>query len=59
MIVGEALEQPALEAAGRKASDDLGEPLSDVHASAEFRRHLAEVLTRRALSEALTRTGGG
>jgi carbon-monoxide dehydrogenase medium subunit len=59
MIVGEALSQPLLELAGRKASEDLDEPLSDVHASAEFRRHLAEVLTRRALNEAMARAGGG
>ena len=59
MLVGEALGQPALEAAGRKASEDLEEPLSDVHASAEFRRHLVEVLTRRALGEAQERAGGG
>jgi carbon-monoxide dehydrogenase medium subunit len=59
MIVGEALGQPLLEGAGRKASEDLDEPLADVHASAEFRRHLAEVLTRRALTEAMARSGGG
>jgi carbon-monoxide dehydrogenase medium subunit len=59
MLVGESLGQALLEAAGRRASDDLDEPLSDVHASAEFRRHLAGVLTRRALAEAMTRVGAG
>jgi carbon-monoxide dehydrogenase medium subunit len=59
VIVGEGLGVSLLEEAGRRASADLDEPLSDVHASAEFRRHLAEVLTRRALSEAMTRAGGG
>jgi carbon-monoxide dehydrogenase medium subunit len=59
MLVGEALGEAILEAAGRRASDDLDEPLSDVHASAEFRRHLARVLTRRALAEAMTRAGAG
>jgi len=59
MIIGEALGQPLLEGAGRKAGEDLDEPLADVHASAEFRRHLAEVLTRRALTEAMARSGGG
>jgi carbon-monoxide dehydrogenase medium subunit len=58
-IIGQTLGQPLLEAAGRRASEDLDEPLSDVHASAGFRRHLAEVLTRRALTEAMTRAGGG
>ena len=59
LVVGEVLGQPLLERAGRKASEDLDEPLSDVHASAEFRRHLAEVLTRRTLTEAAERAGGG
>jgi carbon-monoxide dehydrogenase medium subunit len=59
VLVGESLGPPLLEIAARRASEDLDEPLSDVHASAEFRRHLAGVLTRRALSEAMTRAGGG
>jgi carbon-monoxide dehydrogenase medium subunit len=41
--------------AGRKVSEEIDEPLSDVHASAEYRRHLAGVLTRRGLEEAVTR----
>ncbi len=59
MLVGETLGAPQLDGAARKASEDLEEPLSDVHASAEFRRHLAEVLTRRALSDAVARAAGG
>jgi carbon-monoxide dehydrogenase medium subunit len=59
MLVGEALGSTLLERAGQKVSEELDEPLSDVHASAEFRRHLAGVLTRRALGEAMARTGGG
>ena len=35
------------------------EPLSDLHASAEFRRHLAKVLARRALTKARNRIQGG
>jgi carbon-monoxide dehydrogenase medium subunit len=35
------------------------EPPSDVHASAEYRRHLAKVLVRRTLSVAATRTERG
>jgi carbon-monoxide dehydrogenase medium subunit len=30
-------------------------PAADIHADPEFRRHLATVLTRRALEEALSR----
>jgi len=59
MLVGEALGPTLLEGAGQTVSEALDEPLSDVHASAEFRRHLAGVLTRRALGEAMVRAGGG
>jgi carbon-monoxide dehydrogenase medium subunit len=59
VAAGETLEAAILEAAGQKASEELDEPLSDVHASAEFRRHLAGVLTRRALTEAMARAVGG
>jgi carbon-monoxide dehydrogenase medium subunit len=54
---------------GKKASDELLaeasryvsqgiEPLSDLHASAEYRREMAAVYTRRALDRALARTQG-
>jgi carbon-monoxide dehydrogenase medium subunit len=39
-------------AAARRASNGVEEPLSDYYASAEYRRHLAAVYTRRALEEA-------
>ena len=57
--VEEALRGQALtadmirEAAGRAAEG--GEPQGDLHASAEYRRHLAGVMTRRALEQALSR----
>lgn len=35
------------------------EPESDLHATAAYRRHLAGVLTERALGQALARAGGG
>ncbi len=44
--------------AAEKARAAAEEPLSDAHASAEYRRHLAGVLVARALAEAATRAGG-
>ncbi len=55
------VEAAALEdfrAAGEEARARL-RPDGDLHASAEFRRHLAGVLTRRALRLAVARAGGG
>jgi carbon-monoxide dehydrogenase medium subunit len=54
-LAGKKLETPLFEQVGRMASEEIGEPLSDVHASAEYRRDLARVLTRRALTEAANR----
>ena len=42
----------AIEAASRRASE-LVSPDSDIHASADYRRHLTGVLTKRALTRAL------
>ncbi len=39
------------------ASEDI-DPSSDIHATAEFRRHLANVLCRRALEQAFQRAAG-
>nr|NIO72042.1 xanthine dehydrogenase family protein subunit M [Anaerolineae bacterium] len=38
-----------------KAASDEIDPGSDIHASAEYRRHLAQVLARRALEQAFER----
>jgi carbon-monoxide dehydrogenase medium subunit len=40
--------------AAARAADGV-DPLSDIHASSEFRAHLARVNTRRALEKALAR----
>jgi carbon-monoxide dehydrogenase medium subunit len=55
VLVGQQLDATRFAEAGRTAGAELDEPLSDVHASAEYRRHLARVLTRRALTEAAGR----
>src|SRR5262249_14440343 len=44
----------AIAAAAAHAADGV-EPLGDMHASPEFRAHLAEVNTRRAIARALSR----
>ena len=55
VIAGERAGNDLFESAGRAAAGALEEPLSDVHATAEYRRHLASVLTRRAIAEAASR----
>lgn len=57
MLAGDALGTPRFEQAARAASAEIDEPLSDVHASAAYRRDLARVLTRRALADAAARAG--
>jgi carbon-monoxide dehydrogenase medium subunit len=53
----DGLGPAAVQAAAARASE-LVEPDADVHASAEYRRHLAGVLTARALGRAIERSGG-
>lgn len=52
---------PDDEAVGEAAAAVAGEiePTGDIHASADYRRHLATVLTRRALTTAVGRARGG
>ena len=52
---GNALTMETVAAAAAKAAQGV-DPLGDIHASAEFRAHLAQVNTRRALELALSRT---
>jgi carbon-monoxide dehydrogenase medium subunit len=59
MLVGEDITPDLITEAAEKASADEIDPGSDIHATAGFRRHLANVLTRRALEEALQRAKGG
>ena len=51
---GESPSAELFAAVAREAAAEL-EPGGDIHASAEYRRHLAEVLARRALTEAASR----
>jgi len=54
-LAGNAPSEDSFAAAGAAVAAAIEEPLSDVHASGEYRRHLADVLTRRALAEAAGR----
>lgn len=59
----EGFADDVIEAAARRAAE-LVSPDSDIHASADYRRHLTAVLTRRALARAVAaagrhRAGGG
>jgi carbon-monoxide dehydrogenase medium subunit len=53
LVLASVLPAPIAAAAAR-AADGI-EPLNDIHASADFRAHLAQVNTRRALEKALAR----
>jgi len=56
-LVGQPVDAATIDAASHVAIRGL-EPASDIHGSAEFRRHLAGVATRRALTAAVERAGG-
>lgn len=57
-IIG-AMPSPQAVQAVAEAVDAEIDPSSDIHASADFRRHLARVLTRRALETAVARAQNG
>ena len=59
MLMGEEVTPELIRAVAEKASVEEIDPGSDIHATADFRRHLANVLTRRALEEAFQRAKGG
>ena len=59
MLRGQTPTPEAIRAAAEKAADDEIDPGSDIHASAEYRRHLAQVLARRTLTQAFERARGG
>jgi aerobic carbon-monoxide dehydrogenase medium subunit len=57
IIERDGLASAAIAGAARRASE-LVEPDSDIHASADYRRHLVGVLTERALTRAAERARG-
>src|SRR5262249_55870093 len=54
LLLGHALDEARLRDMAQAAASEI-EPDSDLHASAEFRRHLSAVLTQRALRKAAER----
>ena len=57
IVERDGLGDAAIDAAARRASE-LVEPDSDIHASADYRRHLTAVFTERALKRARERMRG-
>jgi carbon-monoxide dehydrogenase medium subunit len=55
LLKGQAPTPEAIHAAAEIAASEDIDPGSDIHATAEFRRHLANVLARRALEQAFKR----
>ena len=54
-LVGKTLSKETIEAAARTAGSDVKTVNGDIHASAEYRRAMIPVFTRRALERALAR----
>ena len=54
MLCGEKPSDAAVQAVAERVQESV-EPLSDIHAPADYRRHLAGVVTRRALQGAVRR----
>ena len=57
-LVDRSAETASFRAAGRLAAE-ASAPISDVRASAEYRRHLVAVLVERALTRCVERIAGG
>jgi CO/xanthine dehydrogenase FAD-binding subunit len=56
-LTGDQLNEALITAAAEHASQKEITPFGNVHTSPEFQRHLAKVLTRKALKQALERAG--
>ena len=57
-LIGNKASDKLLAEAASRVNDAIDEPLSDVHATAEYRRHVARALTARALPLAFARAAG-
>ena len=57
LLEGETLNDELIESVASKASRDEINPFGNIHTSSEFQRHLADVLTKKALKQAMQRAG--
>ena len=57
VMIGQKLDQDVIREAAEVASSEDIDPSSDIHATAKFRRHLAGVLSHRAIEQAVGRIG--
>lgn len=55
LVLEQAPDDALFREAGLAGAAEVEEPLADVHASADFRRHLVSVVVARGLAEALSR----
>ncbi len=58
ILIGERPSETVFTAAANEAADNAIDPMGNVHTSIEFQRHLARVLTDRALQTAFERAQG-
>jgi len=58
MLQGQTPTAEAIQAAAEAAATEDIDPGSDIHASASYRRQLAKVLARQALTQAFARARG-
>jgi carbon-monoxide dehydrogenase medium subunit len=58
LMTGQALSDELVEAVAAEASGKEINPFGNIHASVEYQRHLANVLTKKALKIAVGRAGG-
>jgi carbon-monoxide dehydrogenase medium subunit len=57
LLVGESINDELISSTAAQASEKEITPFGNIHASPEFQRHLANVLTKRALQQAFQRAG--
>src|SRR5262249_55339416 len=57
-LTGQRPDTGAIASAVPKAAEATAEPMGDLYASGEYRKHLATVLARRALTTAVARARG-